>query len=119
MLSPNRKTLARREPGIGLWQATHIHPNRRSFKYLWQIYTIDSPWEDDQFFANAPVLCTHDAMRTIEALAEAGQAYLVYNRRLPRRGADVPFDPEHPRWRGHEFACAYDDDLDPVWNGFK
>ena len=96
-----------------------IHPNPRYYKYLWQIYTADSPWEEEAFFANTPPICTHDAMKMIEKLDEAGQQYIVYNYSLPRREPGAPFDFESARWRGHECACAYDDDLDPVWHGFK
>ena len=96
-----------------------MHPEPRFYKYLWQIYTADSHWENCAFFDNAQKLCTHDAMRTIKALVEAGKAHIVYNHHLPRRGPGVPFDFESPRWRDQDYACAYDDDPDPVWNGFK
>ena len=119
MISPNRAFFDRHEPGTGFSQATHMNPNPRFFKYLWRIYTADSPWEGDDFFANAPWLCTHDAMRMIESLSKAGQSHIIYNCRLPRAGPDVPFDFESPRWKDYEVACAYDDDPDPVWNGFK
>lgn len=119
MISPNRRILAGLARGIGLSQATRIHPKPRFFKYLWQIYTADSPWEGDDFFANAPRLCTHDAARLVDSLMEARQPHIIYNRRLPRVGPGVPFDPESPRWKGQEFVCSYDDDPDPVWNGFK
>ncbi|MBL8792588.1 MAG: hypothetical protein JNM56_01655 [Planctomycetia bacterium] len=42
------------------------------------------------------------------------ELYWLYNRQLPRRDSANPFDPDHPRWAGVEWALAYDDDLDPV-----
>ena len=120
MILPNKRSLARwSRKGPSIEQGTSIHPKPRFYKYLWQIYTADSPWENDEFFEKAPRLCTHDAMRTISALAEAGKAHIVYNYHLPRRGPEVPFDFESARWRGCKVACAYDDDPDPVWKGFK
>ena len=119
MLRPNRKNLANRDAGSGIWQSTSIHLNAQYYKYRWQIYTADSPWEEEVFFANAPQLCTHDAMMTVEKLSAAGQSYIVYNQRLPRRGPGVPFELTSARWKDYEFASAYDDDPDPVWNGFK
>ncbi len=30
-----------------------------------------------------------------------------------------PFNPESEHWKDTEWAPAYDEDQDPVWNGFK
>ena len=119
MFRPNRANLARLATERGAWAATSMHPNPRYYKYLWQIFTTDSPCEDGAFFANAPRLCTHEAMVLIERLTERRQRYAVYNRRLPRGGPGVPFDFQSACWQGYECAQAYDDDPDPVWNGFK
>jgi len=56
-------------------------------------------------------------MTLIEKLRDT--AHIVYNQRLPRSGPGVPFDPESERWQREEFACAYDDDPDTAWDGFK
>lgn len=122
MISPNRKALARWSevcrPGTSLLQGT-LHPNPRLYKHLYQIYTADYPWEDACFFAHAPMLCIHDAMQEMKALAAAGIHHIVYVHRLPRRGKATPFAPDSERWRDRTFACAYEEDNDTAWGEFR
>ena len=121
MIMPNRKNLAIHSADGHIWlgQYAHMHPNPRFFKYLWRIFTADTPWENAEFFRTAPRLCTHDAMAMMDALWEARQPQIIYNQRLPRKDLALPFDWTSERWSTAKFACAYDDDADPVWNGFK
>jgi len=97
MIRPNKNKLAPYSPGESIWQATSIHPNPRFFKYRWQIYTADSPWEGPEFFEKAPRFSIYEAMTLIEKLRDTAQTHIVYNQRLPRSGPGVPFDPESER----------------------
>ena len=55
-----------------------------------------------------------------EALKAEFVVAIGLTERLPRRGPDTPFDPEHPRWADAEWAPPLDEDPDPeVPGGFR
>ena len=97
--------------------AVYLHPNPHFWKYKWNIFHDKSP-EGKQFF-KTPELSTKEAMDLIESLKSHDKGCLIYNRRLPRQGMDVPFDFSNYKWADYEIAPAYEDDLDPVWTGHK
>lgn len=117
MLSPSKKKL-RRTPGEW-WSTSPLHPEPRLYKHYWQLFTLDSPWEGDTFFDQAPVLCTAACFARLAQLKAAGQSCIVYGYKRPRRFPGMPFDPNHEKWRQVEWAPALEDDPDPEWNGFR
>lgn len=119
MLHPTREDFKRwDETGLAFF-GTYLHPNPRMYKYIWQIWTPDSSLEGALFFQFGQKYSTAQ-FREIEAqMIAAGASGFIYNRKLPRRGLDQPFDLTHPRWANREFAPAWEDDPDPEWNGHK
>jgi hypothetical protein len=92
----------------------------RYWKYYWRVFSIQSAWEDDEFFKYAPVLCNADFVKEVERVHALGQWCMVYGFRLPRADPANPWDMSSPKWEGVEFACRYDDDPDiDVWDGHK
>jgi hypothetical protein len=94
-----------------------LHPNPRFYKHYWQVFTPQCGLEGDLFFEKAPMLCTHDFLKTLEELQAAGQSCMVYEWTRPRKDPNNPFDWNHPRWKDREVAPAWDDDTDPVTVG--
>lgn len=90
--------------------------NPRHFKHLWQLFSAESPWEDDDFFEHAPLLCGADFLREAERLVQAGLTCLVYGQRRPRPDPTHPWDRSGPRWRNAVFAPCWDEDPDPVYH---
>lgn len=64
-------------------------------------------------------ICTYEAMTYIKELENNNLPYVVHNIDLPRKGSGSPFDPKKAKWRGCEWAPAFDEDPDPIWNGHK
>lgn len=87
--------------------------NPRHYKYLWQVFSEESPWQEAAFFEHAPVLCNADFRREVQRLADLGLTCLVYGFRRPRNDPANPWDLTHARWQGWTFAPAWDDDTDP------
>lgn len=106
-------------PGVIFAGVSRMHPNPRFYKYYWRIFTFDSPWEGPDFFARTTELSTFNAMRLISQYREERISCLVYNRKEPRLDPVAPWDLTSARWRGRRFAPAWDDDPDPVWDGYK
>ena len=96
-----------------------MHPNPRFYKYYWWIFWKESPVEGEQFLSKDYRLCTAAAMQLLDRLKEQNELCWLYNRSLPRMDKANPFNLESERWKDTEWAPAYDDDPDPVWNGFK
>lgn len=123
MMMPTRKNLAesvRDHNGKAVsvfCSGTILHPNPKLRKYYWRVFTADTPWEGDEFFRHAPMLCTAEYKTFTRRYREEGVSYLVYNYSLPRLGTIL--DPNHPRWEGVKFAPALEIDTDPEWNGHK
>jgi hypothetical protein len=92
----------------------------RLYKYLWQIFTSESPWENEDFFRHTPYLCTAALLCEIQRLTNAGHSCIIYGITRPRKGSGAPWDMNHPRWKNATFAPSWDDDTDPVcMNGHK
>ena len=91
----------------------------RWYKYVWQIWTPDSPLEGPEFFQHGPRYCTARFHEAQVRLLGTGVSGFIYNRQLPRRGLGKPFDLTHARWANREWAPAWEDDPDPEWNGHK
>lgn len=91
--------------------------NPRHYKYIWQVFGTDSPYEGDEFFERAPRLCNAEFEKEKVRLIDQGMSCLVYGFRLPRRDPASPWDLSHARWIGREFAPSWDDDTDPVVSG--
>jgi len=64
-------------------------------------------------------MCTYDAMVYVEELERNQQRYTVFNKRMPRKGPESPFDLQSENWKECEWAPAFDEDTDPVWHGHK
>ncbi len=61
MLRPTKANLARSSGGVSFCSADYsLNQNRRVYKYYWQVYTEDSPWEDDRSFKGATIPSTED-----------------------------------------------------------
>ena len=102
--------------------ATFMHPNPRFFKYYWWVFWKESPVDGREFLSKSYRLSTAAAMQLLDRLRELNEPCLIYNTRHPRMdkaNVPFPFNPESERWKDTEWAPAYDEDLDPVWNGFK
>lgn len=120
MIIPTReKLLAYCSPGSFLFQGVHCHPDPRVYKYVCQVFFAKSVWEGIDFFSAAPRLCLHDAMKIVEQLVKAGEPCILYQTRVPREGAPVPFNLASLRWQEVQFACRFEDDGDPDWQGYK
>lgn len=91
--------------------AKGIHPNPRFYKYKWRIFWQGSSVEGAAFFRTEP-LSISAALDLIGWLESQNESFIVYNTRYPRRG-NVIWDADPPRWKGVEFAPAYDADEDP------
>ncbi|MGI4717742.1 MAG: hypothetical protein ACRYGO_05260 [Janthinobacterium lividum] len=88
------------------------HP--KLYKYFWQVFSVECPWENDEFFELAPHLCTADMVRTTERLLAAGHSAVLYGWKRPRKASGAPWDLAHPRWKDAVFAPSWDDDTDEV-----
>ncbi|QIE30360.1 hypothetical protein [Caballeronia sp. SBC2] len=56
MQKPIKEGLARSN-GISFCSGDYsLNSNPRRYKYQWQVFTLDSEWEGDEFFENAPKL---------------------------------------------------------------
>lgn len=94
-----------------------MHPNPRMYKYFWRVFTLDSPWEEAEFFEKTPVLSTVQFVELMEEYRVEGVPCLVYNQSIPRDGSI--FDKNSEKWKGVAFAPSWDDDVGRAWNGHK
>lgn len=117
MRPPCKKTLQAR--GQSYSYASGLHPVPAFYKHHWQIFTLDAPWEGDEFLAKAPRLSTAACMQRLEELQARRALYILYGGKRPRRFDGMPFDPRSDRWRHADWAPALDDDPDPAWNGHR
>src|SRR6185437_7678845 len=100
--------------------AQGIHPNPKFYKYYWWVFWRGSPVDGPRFLSKKYRLNTAAAFQLMEKLREQREPYWLYNDSLPRLDSvNTPFDPRSPRWKGAEWAPAYDDDRDAVvqWQG--
>jgi hypothetical protein len=91
--------------------------NPRFYKYYWRIFSLESPWEDADFFKNAPAFCNADCEKEIARLLRKRRSCLIYGFKRPRRDPANPWDLTHPKWAKAEFAVSWDEDSDPVVEG--
>jgi hypothetical protein len=91
--------------------------NPRMYKYFWRVFSAQSPWEDDDFFTYAPVLCTADCEKEVQRLLVLNLSCLLYGFRRPRKDPANPWDMNNPRWVGVQFAVSWDEDVDPIVSG--
>ena len=105
----------------GSWSyASRMHPNPYFWKYSWWVFHEGSPCDGWQFLQPEHRLPTGIALPLARDIRERGGLCLVYNRRLPRLDpVRSPFDPAHPRWIDYEWAPAFEDDTDPLYQDFK
>lgn len=124
MLLPTRKTLlslsssGNQQPAI-LFSCPAIHPDTRLWKYYWQIFTLDSTWESNEFFEKATWLCTANFHKLIDQYEIEGVNCIDYNKRQPRLDPSAPWDMTSAKWNGVTFAPLWIVDPDPIWNGYK
>lgn len=117
MQLPSKEIL--RSRGQGRHYAAPLHPVPKFYKHYWQIFTLDSQWEGEEFLRLEPHLSTAACMQRLEQLRARGEPYMLYGSKRPRRFLGMPFDPASERWRHANWAPALDDDSDPEWNGHR
>lgn len=117
MLIPTYQAL--RKLNCSASYATPLHPSPALFKYLWRVFTHDSPIEGHEFWDHGPQLCTFACFEWLERLDAGDIPYLLYNSRRRRQFTGMPFDPSSERWINAEWAPALEDDSDPAWNGHR
>ncbi len=66
---------------------------------------------------NFEPICLFDALKRMAELEANNQPHVALNRELPKLGS--PFNPKHEKWKNREFVPAYDEDSDPVVDGYK
>lgn len=108
-------SLAQRSPTIVYASASpSLSGHPKLYKYFWQVFSVESPWENDEFFASAPQLCTADMVQTTERLLAAGHSCVLYGWKRPRTGPGTPWKLDHPRWKDVAFAPPREDDTDEI-----
>jgi hypothetical protein len=120
MMKPTRRALAMQDTG-----APHViyasgrgpSGNPRLYKYLFRVFSPESPWESDEFFSQSPLLSVGSFYLEAGRLLNAGKSCVVYIIRRPRLDPANPWDLSSPRWQGATFAPSWDEDPDPVVDG--
>jgi hypothetical protein len=109
-----------REGGVCYSYATRMHPNPYFYKYMWQIFWKGSPCEGHAFL-NSPdtLLSTKEAYDLRKKLADENLSYYLYNESYPRLDPASPWNPSSERWKGTQWAVAYDEDTDEPYKGHK
>ena len=122
MFSPTKENLKNIRAASGqlrfgsvLYQTRGIHPDPKFYKYYWYIFTEDSPSVEEGFWDQKNRLSTYEAMNQIRTLRKSGVSAIIYNVRIPRE-CDL-FDVSNEKWT--EWAPAFEDDTDQLWNGHK
>lgn len=65
---------------------------------------------------NTELLNLFEAMSLMKELEANKQPFVAIFKKLPRLGI---LNPKHEKWENYEFAPAFDDDSDPIVDGFK
>lgn len=94
-----------------------LQGNPRFYKYYWRVFSLECPWEDDDFFKYAPLLCNADCDKEVERLLRQRRSCMLYGFKRPRRDEANPWDMAHPKWADTEFAVSWDEDTDPIVEG--
>jgi len=116
---PTKDKLARRKGILFCSGDFRLNPDPRRYKYYWQVLTLNSKWEGDEFFENAPRLSIAAYMELMEKLKKEGQPAFVYNSKRLREGHGMPLDMSHPRWKGTVWAPSLEEDTDREYDGYK
>lgn len=95
----------------------NLHPSPRSYKYYWWVFFKDSKVEGEAFLSPEYRISTAAAMKLMRRLADEKEPCMVYNALLPRK--DSSLDPNDYKWKDAEWAPAFDDDPDEIWEGHK
>jgi hypothetical protein len=105
-----------REAGLrGIrFQGRFLHPNPAFYKYYFYLFSEEANTEGSAFFSVENRLCIHTYRQRADAFPSESDLAFAYNERLPRRGPETPFDEDHPRWEGQEWAPPLAEDPDPV-----
>ena len=99
--------------------ASGLHTNSQLYKHIWQIFTLDSKLEGEDFLEHGPRLSTAACMAKLQEIKTLKDLYILYGSKRPRRFPGMPFDPNNKQWHGVQWAPALQDDPDPMWNGNK
>lgn len=91
----------------------------RFYKHTWLIWTPDCELDGHDFLRDAPRMSTAAFMARYDEMSKSSLPGWIYRYDRPREGPGTPFDRSHPKWKNVEFAPAWDEDPDPVWNGHK
>jgi len=102
------------------YHCPYMHPNPYYYKYYWWVFWEGSPCEGYKFFSDDLRLCLAKAEELMTNLRKIQKSFWVYNHRCPRLDPiNTPFNENHNRWKDVEWAPAFDDDKDPICDGFK
>jgi hypothetical protein len=96
------------------FQGRFLHPNPDFYKYYFYLFTEHASTEGSAFFSVENRLCIHVYRQRCEAFSSEVDLAFAYNERLPRCGPETPFDEDHPRWKGKEWAPPLANDPDPA-----
>ncbi len=120
MLLPTNENWNRhKDNGLRFCLGGWPNSNPRFYKYSWQIWTPECGLEGADFFLRGDYMSTAHFVSVFEQMRRKQQPGWIYSRKRPRLGADTPFDINHPKWLDVEFAISWDEDLDPIWQGYK
>lgn len=100
--------------------ASGVHPNPYYWKYYYWVFHEGAACDGWAFLEPEYRLPIGIAWPLINDIRANGGICWIYNQRLPRKDPlRTPFDPAHPRWNDFEWAPAFEDDNDPLYQGFK
>jgi hypothetical protein len=99
--------------------ASNLNTNPRHHKYRWWVFHEGCTVEGADFLKRENSLCTHEAMMLMDRLRKENKPYIVYNVHDRRLGEDTPFRKDEESVSRHDWAPAFDDDPDPIWEGHK
>jgi hypothetical protein len=99
--------------------STSFNPNPKLYKYYWWVFWAGSPCDGREFLSPQYRMTTKKAFDFMEELSLKKEPHWLYNRLTPRDDPQNPFDKASDRWRGVEWAVAFDEDTDEIYNGHK
>ena len=121
MREPSFEMLAemKRKKELSASYASNLNTNPRHFKYRWWVFHEGCTVEGAESLKREKSLCTHEAMMLMDRLRKENKPYIVYNVHDRRLGDDTPFRKDEDSLSKHDWAHAFDDDPDPIWEGHK
>jgi hypothetical protein len=100
--------------------AEGMHSNPYFYKYYFWVFHQNSPCDGREFLTSDYRLAFAEAQKLLKELEAAEKNCWLYNDKLPRQDPEnTPWDPKSPRWQNTEWAPSFEEDLDPLHNGFK